>query len=1192
MLINWISEPMKLDRAIAFTSQLLLNSRQKELSELEALILNAAWLNILYQEAISGTHYELQTIKNIAAKLFKDISTAAGVRVSKKNCKSIICNLAGIDRAHVDWGDAPIEMQPFCGRADELEQLSKWARVDRCKLVGVMGIGGIGKTALVAKLGGDINPDFDRVIWRSLREAPPLSQFLGEAIQFLSEFTEIQIPNSSERSIAKLLDCLNHKRCLILLDNVEAIIESGEYGGNYRSGYADYGQLLHRIGTSPHQSCLVFTSREPPPELTELAGVDLPVRSMRLSGLAATAPTLLSGIGLEGSDRQLRLVADRCQGNPLYLRIIANTIINNFNGDIEQFLTTNRFIYGKIATVLQSQLDRLSIIEKLIVYHLAIQREPISLTRIKVHLQPFGFDSHAVEIIDSIQQRSLLEITQGQRYTLQNVVMEFMTAAMIRELVEEITADLQLEPVAPLQELFFFNCLALYPASSPTYVREVQQRLVLSPLIDRLTGEHGRDRVIEYLRNLISRCQIAEATPGYSAGNIIDLLMVLTVDLDDFNLSNLYIAEVDFQTAILRNVDFTDATFDRCRFSQGMGTALKLTFSPHGKYLAVSDTMYQIKVWEVATNQEIAMLIGHQSWVWDVQFSQDSRYIASGSGDGTMRIWDLASGECLQVLDGHQDWVWKVHFMTNNMAISMGADKVFKVWLWRNKLNLLTFPIPAVHLRDGTFHGGRGLLAICGGEGIDIWQVWLGGRRLQKIATANALNLRRISFSHDGQVIVGTNFSCMIHCWDVNTGNHLFDLSGHKTQITEVYCDEDGQIISTCLEQIRVWNIETGACVKVLNLGFHSGKAVAYRSPLIATGSDNGTIKVWNLETGQCITTSSGNLKPIMGLAANPHDQAVVTSRDDGTIQIWDFSKIGLGESPNYMEVQAHRGKAKTVAFSLDGQSIASTGGDRRIVIWDAATGGLLQTLIGHTDYILQLLFIDDCTLLSQSYDKTIRQWNIITGEYKILFSLELEYIIVFCRLSDDRLIAFGDDTARLIILDHLSGQTKSYSGSGNRLQHLLFSLDLQFIIGITDDRILNLWEVNQNYAHRCWSIGDREVMSAVLHPHFAHLLIVGSNDGSIAIWDLLSQTCLVSLNGHQREIVKIAILPHPDRLVTCSIEGSIKLWELHERGLTELYEIAANPPYHQLNLDRVKGLNRAQLTTLVRLGAIAAPEA
>jgi WD40 repeat protein len=110
--------------------------------------------------------------------------------------------------------------------------------------------------------------------------------------------------------------------------------------------------------------------------------------------------------------------------------------------------------------------------------------------------------------------------------------------------------------------------------------------------------------------------------------------------------------------------------------------------------------------------------------------------------------------------------------------------------------------------------------------------------------------------------------------------------------------------------------------------------------------------------------------------------------------------------------------------------------------------------------------------------------------------------------------------------------------------------------------------------------------MSAILHPRFAHLLIVGSDDGSISIWDLQSQTCLESISGHQHEIVGISIVPNPDRLVSCSVEGSIKLWELPERGLRELYAIEANPPYHQLKLSGVNGLNRSQLTTLVRLGA------
>jgi NB-ARC domain/WD domain, G-beta repeat len=815
---------MHLDRAIRFTNQLLLSSRQRELSEVEILVFDSIWLDISYQQSSQTSNYEMVTIKNTASKLLHDISNATGVKTSKKNCKSILCRLASTNEERVDWGDAPTDLQPFCGRVDELQQLTNWLNIDRCKLVGILGIGGIGKTALAARLGDNIAGDFDLAIWRSLREAPPLAQLMGELVQFLSEFTEIEVPSGSDRSISRLLYHLRQKRCLLVLDNIEAIMEAGEYAGNYRSGYADYGQLFHSIGTSRHQSCLLFTSREPPPEIAELAGENLPVRSLWLSGLATTAATLLTTIGLNGSKSQLLAVSQRCQGNPLYLRIVANTIVNSFHGEIDRFLSTNQFTYGKIANVLQSQLDRLSPTEKLIIYHLAIQREPISLANIETYLQPLGHATALVQTIDSLQQRSLLEVTQGQRYTLQNVVMEFMTGATIRELVGEITNDALSEALAPQQELFFFNNLALYPASSPTYIRDIQQRFILGPIVGRLSVENGRDRAIEYCHRLLLLFQQAGLIPGYGGGNIIGLFMALEVDLSGWNFSNLYIAEVDFQAAILQNVNFTGSTFDRCRFAQGMGTAIRLTFSPNGKYLAVSDTNYQIKVWEVATNQEIAMLIGHQSWVWDVQFSPDCQYIASGSSDETMRIWDLASGECLQVLHGHRDWVWRVNFAINhNLAISIGADRQFKLWWWRTKLTLLTFPIPDLDARDGSFHGGRGLLAICGSKGINIWQVW-AGRRLTKIDTTNALNLRLVSFSPDGQTIVGANFDCTIHCWEVNTGKHLFDLCGHPTQVSEVNYDEIGHIITTCLEQIRVWNIRTGTCIKaeVLNVKAHT----------------------------------------------------------------------------------------------------------------------------------------------------------------------------------------------------------------------------------------------------------------------------------------------------------------------------------------------------------------------------------
>jgi hypothetical protein len=136
----------------------------------------------------------------------QDISEAVGDRVSKKSCKSVLLRLASTNEERIDLADAPTDIQPFCGRDAELDKLTAWLTIDRCKLVGILGIGGIGKTSLAARLSDEgWEGNFDRVIWRSLREAPPLPQLLGELVQFLSEFTEIEVPNSSDRSIARLL---------------------------------------------------------------------------------------------------------------------------------------------------------------------------------------------------------------------------------------------------------------------------------------------------------------------------------------------------------------------------------------------------------------------------------------------------------------------------------------------------------------------------------------------------------------------------------------------------------------------------------------------------------------------------------------------------------------------------------------------------------------------------------------------------------------------------------------------------------------------------------------------------------------------------------------------------------------------------------------------------------------------------
>src|SRR3989442_13525153 len=198
-------------------------------------------------------------------------------------------------------------------------------------MVSGQGMGCSGKSALAVSLMHRVAAHFQVVIWRSLRDAPSCEVLLDDCLQVLAPQTLREVPTSLERRLGLLLEYLRAGRVLLVLDNLEMLLAEGEGTGRMRAGYEDYGRLLRRVAETEHQSCLLLTSREKPIDLVPLEGSRAPVRALRLARLEADAcQQLLAEKGVAGSEsQQTRLIEDYA-GNPLALKIVAQTIVELF----------------------------------------------------------------------------------------------------------------------------------------------------------------------------------------------------------------------------------------------------------------------------------------------------------------------------------------------------------------------------------------------------------------------------------------------------------------------------------------------------------------------------------------------------------------------------------------------------------------------------------------------------------------------------------------------------------------------------------------------------------------------------------------------------------------------------------------------------------------------------------------------
>ncbi|MBD2481831.1 ATP-binding protein [Planktothrix sp. FACHB-1365] len=453
---------MTVTEILQFVDSLVFSETEQHLDDLQKKIVEQVFKGKTYKQIADIYDYDEGYIGDECRKLFKILSEQLGEDIKKSNFVSTIERLkitsspliihtnsnhskqnnnhtfnfcipslnnsnnnqeknlnAKSKSVYHDLTLAP-QIINFYNRETELETLSNWIVNQNSRLISVLGISGIGKTALVKRF-IDLNLDqFEVIIWKSLKYPKPLEVLVQDLLNIIKSEEKQTI----EDQFKQLLDLLIEKKCLIILDDVQNIFTPGEFAGQYQPEYHSYQNFLTLITETQHQSSLILISQEQCGEMECLDEELYSVKCLKLSGLYDSQ--ILNHKGLGNGESWLTLI-NLYEGNPSYLKSIAILIKNIFDGDVAEFLAENELVITQEMRSHFNQLyNRLSPIEQQIVLKFSQFEQPLSRETLRETVELSSTD--LINGLQSLQKRYLVTKVKEDKtmFKLSSVLREYL----------------------------------------------------------------------------------------------------------------------------------------------------------------------------------------------------------------------------------------------------------------------------------------------------------------------------------------------------------------------------------------------------------------------------------------------------------------------------------------------------------------------------------------------------------------------------------------------------------------------------------------------------------------------------------------------------------------------------------------------------------------------------------------------